>query len=130
MSATVLDIGDDVPVGLVYFIANQQARLVKIGFTTHIGKRFADLQTASGAKLSLVRHFRAGRDVEKEIHRFLSSERTVGEWFTLSEKTEDLMDEIADFINSEDDDLDEREHTVTVSDFRKIVSSPSYGKMQ
>lgn len=130
MTAAELDIGDDELVSrreTVYFILNTHNRLVKIGYTTDVARRLIDLQTASGYRLQLILRFIASRAVERAIHEFLSSERMVGEWFRMSEKTEKLVDELGDFLSSEDDDLEPWQHEVTVEDLQRIVSDPSYG---
>lgn len=120
-------IGDDEPKKLVYFILNESSRLVKVGFTSSIGKRFTDLQTASGAPLLLILYFRGDRATERRIHAFLNAARTFGEWFRYEEIAQDLVDEIGDFLCREDDDKEPWDHFVSAKDIDEIVSDPGFG---
>lgn len=119
-----VDIGKDFR-GKVYVILDKAAKMVKIGFTTDLPKRFADIRTGSSAELKLLHHFRAGRDVELAIHRHLASERVRGEWFRLSDKTHSLLDEVFDFLAVETDDEDR--HILTITEVAKIIADPTFG---
>jgi hypothetical protein len=130
-AALPVDIGDDEPVsGRVYFIQDAASKRIKIGFSTGLGKRFADLKTGSPNDLSLVFHVRAGRPIERAIHAHLKSERIRGEWFRLSDKTTDVFDEIGYFLERFEDDSDDvRDHLLTLEEWKSILASPDYGKV-
>lgn len=114
------------PRGIVYFI--ESAGRVKIGYTTHLGKRLADLNTSSPTKLTVMDYARADKAVERMLHAELASERVVGEWFRLSDKTQDLLFLISDFLETFDDneeDTDGRDrHILTVDEVRDIIARP------
>lgn len=115
------------PRGIVYFIEGDG--VIKIGFSTDVGKRLADLRTGTAAKIELIEYARASREVERAIHQILASERVRGEWFKASDKTIDLMYLISDFLDTFDDEddrgLDGRDsHVLTVTELRDIVARP------
>jgi hypothetical protein len=115
--------------GVVYFIEGSSS--IKVGFTTALGKRLADLRTGSAESLSLMDYARAGKDVEAELHKILASERLSGEWFAFTDKTEDLIYLISDFLETFDDEddrlLDGRDtHILTVDELRHLVANPYF----
>lgn len=132
MTRALADLLDDDPDefrGIVYFIEASSA--IKVGFTTDLGKRLADLRTSSAESLSIMDYARAGKEVEAEIHRILASERRSGEWFAATDKTVDLIYLISDFLDTFDDEddrcLDGRDsHVLTVEELRHLVANPYF----
>lgn len=114
--------------GMVYFIASTDR--VKIGYTTHLGKRLADLNTGSPVELFVMDYVRANKRVEAALHDELSSQRVVGEWFELSDRTQDLLFAVSDFVETFDDndnDLDGRDqHVLTEDELRRIIEKPYF----
>jgi hypothetical protein len=126
-------IADDDPIthrGIVYFIGSGDA--IKIGYSTDLQKRIADLKTGAAADIELLDYARAGRDVERELHSILASERIRGEWFKASDKTEDIMDLISDFLDDEFSDEDDRcldgrdAHILMVAELRRVAANPYF----
>lgn len=68
--------------GVVYFIEAEATDLVKVGFTTGLPKRMADLRTALPIALRLIAEVKGTRAKEFEIHRDLAPHRIRGEWFS------------------------------------------------
>jgi len=131
--ATV-DIGDDEPVTRkehVYFIEGDSA--VKIGYSTDMYKRLADLRTGSKEPMVLIDYAMAGREVERELHRILASERLSGEWFKTTDKTMDLIWLISDFLETFDDndeDIDGRDtHVLTLEELADIQARPYWWRV-
>lgn len=126
-----VDIGDDDPVTtkleVVYFIRNEADRRVKVGYTTNLWKRFTDLKTASGAKLTLAFWCSGDRKLEAAIHDFLKPYRLSGEWFSAGAHIEDLIDEISDFLSEKADDEDTRNVPLLASELQEIIKSQIYG---
>lgn len=114
--------------GIIYFI--QANDTVKVGYTTHLYKRLADLNTSSPVKLTLMDYVRGAKNVEAALHRELASERLSGEWFKATDKTMDLLDLISDFVETfddNDDDTDGRDlHVLTVEELRAVIARPYY----
>jgi hypothetical protein len=73
---------DSLPSGrIVYFLQCEPDGLVKIGFTTNIGRRKAQLEEESGSRLRLLGFRWGGRAEELVLHRQLAPHRVDGEWF-------------------------------------------------
>lgn len=75
---------------LVYFIA--QAGYVKIGFSTHLAKRFESLQSASPVPLTVLAAIRGDMAMERELHAQFADDRAQGEWFRRSSAINALLD--------------------------------------
>jgi hypothetical protein len=73
-------------VGFVYAVAGPAAA-IKVGFATDIGRRMAELQTASPVELRLIAAIRGTRATEQALHRKLASFRMRGEWFRECDET-------------------------------------------
>lgn len=67
--------------GLIYFIEADGLDAIKIGFTTDIGKRLADLKTALPVQLRLIGSVVGPASLEQSIHKSLKEHRITGEWF-------------------------------------------------
>ncbi len=65
----------------VYFIRSIDSRLVKIGFTTDIVRRWKEHQAACGGRLNLRIHVSGSRADEEALHRQFAYAREHGEWF-------------------------------------------------
>jgi len=115
--------------GIVYFITADDDT-VKVGYTTHLGKRFADLKTGSSKAMAIMDYVRADKRVEAAIHKELQSERLSGEWFKETDKTLDLLYLISDFVETFDDndeDTDGRDaHIFTVEELHDIIARPYF----
>lgn len=129
-----VDIGDDEPVRreFVYFIESDDA--IKIGYSTDMYKRLADLRTGSNGHLSLIDYALAARPIERELHRILASERLTGEWFKATDKTMDLVYLISDFLETFDDndgDTDGRDtHILTLEELADIQARPYWWRAE
>lgn len=130
MTRALADLLDTDPItshrGIVYFAEGGDG--IKIGYTTDLGKRLADLRTAAASNITVAEYARAGKDVERELHRLLASEHIAREWFRDTDKTVDLMYLISDFLDKFDDDIDGMDgrdcHILTVEELRDIVARP------
>jgi hypothetical protein len=73
--------------GSVYFIGNIEYGWVKIGLTTDLPKRLANLQTASPCKLEILGYFVTDdpKKDEKKMHQRFKSQHLHNEWFTLDD---------------------------------------------
>ncbi len=69
------------PTRYVYFIQAEKSWHVKIGISTHIGRRLNALQTANPEKLDLIAKFVGTAADEAAIHQILAEYRLSGEWF-------------------------------------------------
>lgn len=62
---------------------------IKIGISTHIGKRMKAIQTGHPKRLNCVWRFytgtnkKHGYDMERKLHRVCKSHKLVGEWFDI-----------------------------------------------
>lgn len=70
------------PGDLVYFLYS--AGLIKIGYTSDIYKRFADLKNMGGAPAQLIAVVPGNKSCEKSLHRIFKADRKHGEWFQIS----------------------------------------------
>lgn len=78
----------------LYFIRSSGG-LVKIGITSNIQKRLANLQTSNPERLHVWAFIpRGGIALEKALHRKFINYRTSGEWFKISREIESLVDEM------------------------------------
>lgn len=67
--------------GVVYMIGAAGSRLVKLGFSSRIERRLADLQRMGPAVLTLLWTTPGGRPLESRLHKHLRQYRCHGEWF-------------------------------------------------
>lgn len=72
---------------VVYFVASDDGK-VKIGTSSNMEKRMADLQTSSAARLTLLLTIPGDTALEADLHRRFKHLREAGEWFT---KTAELQ---------------------------------------
>lgn len=70
---------------VVYFIEGEGTGLVKIGFAESVSSRISQMRTGSPVRLILLCTITGGKDVEREMHRRFSADRSHGEWFRLSD---------------------------------------------
>jgi hypothetical protein len=78
---------------VVYFIATQTDRLVKIGYSRNPKTRIKTLQTSNPKKLLLIGVLEGCKKVEKFLHIKFYKYRIDGEWFKLT-------DEILEYIEA------------------------------
>jgi hypothetical protein len=73
-------------VSYIYFITNEDEKLVKIGFSKNPLGRLKQLETASSSKLKLAKVIKGTRESEVKYHRLFSRYKVRREWFRLSEE--------------------------------------------
>lgn len=83
----------------VYFIANPERSMVKIGKSTDVASRFGDLSRMNAGKIELLAVVRGYSATERFFHEQWKHLRSHGEWFHLDEA---LGAFIADAANDED----------------------------
>jgi len=71
----------DKAISIVYFLLDDEAGLVKIGYTTHLAGRTGELSRALGRPLTLIMQTPGGKSREAEIHDDWAEYRHSGEWF-------------------------------------------------
>ena len=81
----------------VYFVIERESDTIKIGVSTHIRRRLAQLQTGNPNKLELMRWITPEDDygTEKALHKRYKERRVLGggeEWFTISQ--DDVLREL------------------------------------
>jgi hypothetical protein len=69
-------------VGMIYFIHDDTASAIKIGYSTNVPERLATLQTASATKLVLLGTMPGSIHDEQRLHR--KFHRLHGEWFRIT----------------------------------------------
>jgi hypothetical protein len=79
----------------IYFFCDREGRRIKIGISKDQVKRLASVGTAAGIRLEALCSAAGDRDDEKRIHRALSADRLVGEWFKDSSRVQRVVKFIA-----------------------------------
>lgn len=69
---------------VVYFVAAERSRLIKIGFASDIKNRFLSLSRSGPEPLRLVAIMPGTITAERQLHRRYSVERLHGEWFSIT----------------------------------------------
>lgn len=69
---------------VVYFIADELRRMVKIGIASKVSSRLAALQIGSPVKLILLATVAGGKSLESKLHARFGEYRSHGEWFYFS----------------------------------------------
>lgn len=77
--------------GYVYFIVNQSASKVKIGYSKNPWARVKDLQVGNSDQLLLAAMVRTTDPSEKKLHAELEEYRVGGEWFEMSSLIDALI---------------------------------------
>jgi len=67
---------------VVYVIGTPGSNTVKIGRTTNLIRRLADIQGMSPAPLAVLWTHPGGSELEANLHRHFKALRSHGEWFT------------------------------------------------
>jgi hypothetical protein len=67
---------------VVYAIGSPDSNMVKIGRTTNLDRRLADIQRMSPVPLAILWTHPGGSDLEANLHRHFKALRSHGEWFT------------------------------------------------
>lgn len=70
---------------VVYVIGTPANTVVKIGRTTRLVKRLADIQRMSPVPLAVLWTHPGGHELETNLHRHFAKIRSHGEWFTFDE---------------------------------------------
>lgn len=70
------------PEEVVYVLGAPGSNTVKIGRTTNLEKRVADIQRMSPVPLAALWTHPGGHELETRLHRHFASFRSHGEWFT------------------------------------------------
>jgi Meiotically up-regulated gene 113 len=68
-------------ISCVYVIGDPDQRVVKIGWSTNLRSRLANLQCGSALPLRLLWAARGGRALEDALHAWFNDQRLEGEWF-------------------------------------------------
>ncbi len=69
---------------LVYFISCPDTKVVKIGHTSNIARRLADLQHGNAFRLRVALACSGGEVLENKLQYIFDNERRKGEWFALT----------------------------------------------
>jgi hypothetical protein len=70
------------PEEVVYVLGTPGSNTVKIGRTTNLAKRVADIQRMSPVPLTVLWSTPGGHQLETQLHRHFADLRSHGEWFT------------------------------------------------
>lgn len=127
----------------VYFIADRDRRLIKIGFSKDSRKRLRELRREHGTDLALVGVLAGGAALEKELHAEFAADRVYGEWFRGTERMVALVEAMFDAATRSDrPDVNYEDHLtpryseaekialllgVSVVHARRLIASGVYG---
>jgi len=75
----------------IYFIASRELKMVKIGYTFNIAKRFGEIQQACPVPLFIPIVIKGGKKKEKELHIRFSEHHSHREWYRLEGKLDDYI---------------------------------------
>jgi len=70
---------------LVYVLGTPGSATVKIGRTTNLRRRLADIRHMSPVPLAILWTHPGGRELEGNLHRYFAKLRSHGEWFTFQD---------------------------------------------
>lgn len=70
------------PAEVVYALGTPGSNVVKIGRTTNLDRRLADIQRMSPVPLTTLWTHPGGSELEANLHRHFKGLRSHGEWFT------------------------------------------------
>lgn len=79
------------PTELVYVLGTPGSNIVKIGRTTNLAKRVADIQRMSPVPLVVLWSCPGGHELETNLHRHFKTVRSHGEWFAFAEDPVSLV---------------------------------------
>lgn len=82
---------DQQPGEVVYVLGTPGSNVVKIGRTTNLPKRLADIQRMSPVPLVVLWTCLGGHELETNLHRHFKAIRSHGEWFSFTEDPVDLI---------------------------------------
>ena len=77
--------------GNIYFIKPKGDGYMKVGYTTDVSRRLAELQAANPRKLRIVAVVPGTQKLEAAFHAVLAPYRTTGEWFKITGKVKRLL---------------------------------------
>ena len=81
-------------VGLIYVIESDQQRAVKIGFTTDLPQRLANLKTGNASGLRIRWAIKGTRRAEEAIHHWLKRFKKAREWYPDDWLIDSMIDEL------------------------------------
>lgn len=87
------------PEGSVVYFLGARGQVVKIGTSTNLRLRFAQLQASSAHDLTLLAFTPGGPALERSLHKVFAKARLRGEWFDRTEELEELIAELASLRN-------------------------------
>ncbi|WP_322500827.1 GIY-YIG nuclease family protein [Streptomyces rochei] len=76
---------------VVYVLGSPDGRTVKIGRTTNLSKRLADIQRMSPVQLTVLWTHPGGSALETNLHRHFKHLRSHGEWFVFQQPPVDAI---------------------------------------
>ena len=88
------DYGRDGLKGVVYFLGAPSVNRVKIGTSTRLDARVAEIGTWSPVDLEVIGTVTGGLHLERTFHEAFATFRARGEWFDVNERSKPLMMEI------------------------------------
>lgn len=77
---------------IVYFA--EAGGAVKIGHTSRLQMRIADMQVSQHCAINLLATVPGGQDLEQHLHETFAKDRVRGEWFVLSDDILDLIQKV------------------------------------
>ena len=93
----------------LYFIADAAGQYAKIGYSTNLPKRMAQLQVASPVRLEVIGVMPgAGKEMEKHLHMRFTSAPAGNEWFCID-------DQLGQYL---------AENTMSLDDFESLKRRP------
>ena len=110
-------------VGSIYFLANHDASVIKVGFATDLDTRLASLQTGNHSDLSLLYSFDGSKDCEALFHASLADSRIRGEWFSYTGFVDALICEIEEFRDHKAGPLWPHEVTLLPAEISLCINS-------
>jgi Meiotically up-regulated gene 113 len=92
--------------GFIYFIATENAEVVKIGFSVRPAMRLWGLRTASPFQLRLIGFLPGTHRTERMFHRRFAEDRMHGEWFRNSDSVRAFIEGIG-LIRPDEEESDD-----------------------
>lgn len=77
--------------GNIYFIKPKGDEYMKVGYTSDVSRRLAELQAANPRKLRIIAVVPGTQKLEAAFHTVLAPYRTTGEWFKITGDVRKLL---------------------------------------
>jgi len=92
-------VGDDIINYLIYFIQSGRKGAIKIGYTSNLERRLAELQIGNPSILHVIAALPVGSEkkainLESSFHKLFKSQHVRGEWYSSSINIKKAMDKI------------------------------------